>query len=171
MLELDDPRWKQLHGNYTNGGHVAELLSEASKGTPSEDWYDDLFQELCHQYTVSEAAYAALPHLVDISSRLENVSKELLILAAACYTFAAQPGAAEMPAEFEAEWHAAARSAIPAAAKLLADPISDESELRYLLLSLASFNGKHDLAIAIESLDTLVECPNCGFLIERMQSN
>jgi hypothetical protein len=171
MLELNDPRWQQLHSNYTNGAHVAELLTLAGSGTDVDRWYDDLFQELCHQYTVSEAAYAALPHLVEISSRLQNVSKELIVLAAACYTFATQPGAAEMPAEFETDWHTAARSAIPAAAKLLADPISDESDLRYLLFSLAAFNGKHDLAITIESLDTLLECPNCGFLIERMQSN
>jgi hypothetical protein len=168
MLELDDPRWKQLHSNYTNGGHVAELLTEASKGTPSDDWYDDLFQELCHQYTVSEAAFPALPHLVVLAAQKPSLSEELLILAAACYTFATQPGAADMSSEFVAEWHTTARSAIPVAAKLLSKPISEESDLRYLLFCLASFNGQHTLAVAIETLDTLLICPNCGFEIERM---
>ncbi len=57
MLSLTDPRWLQFQANYTDGGRVASLLSRAEAGEPLGSWYDELFQELCHQYTVSEAAY------------------------------------------------------------------------------------------------------------------
>jgi len=168
MLELNDPRWKQLHGNYTNGDRVAGLLTEANKGTQPEDWYDDLFQELCHQYTVSEAAFPALPHLVALASQNPELGAELLILAASCCTYADSLGSAASPTEFAAEWQKAVADAIPLAAQLLSVPVAHGPDLRYLLFCLASFNGQHPLAMAIESLDTLLTCPNCGFEIERM---
>jgi hypothetical protein len=58
-----------MSGNYGIGSSVAQLLSKAESGDPLGAWFDDLFQELLHQYTVSEVAYAAVPHLVQIASK------------------------------------------------------------------------------------------------------
>ena len=59
MLSLDDPRWVQFRANYTDGVQVAKLLEQAQSGEPLDKWYDDLFQEIGHQYTVSIGDRAA----------------------------------------------------------------------------------------------------------------
>jgi hypothetical protein len=166
MLEVMDPRWSQLGSNYTNGEHVAQLIGQAQAGAPFDDWYDDLFQELCHQYTVSEAAYAALPHLVRQAKSRPDCAKELLILAGACYGYSQATQMTPIPPDLEAEWNQATRQAIPLLGNLLAQPQASEVELRYLLSSLAAMNGCPALANAIDGLDCDIECPNCGTIVK-----
>ena len=154
MIELGDPIWNELDGNYGSGSLVAGLIAQAEAGVPIDNWYEDLFQGLCHQYTVSEAAYAAAPHLVRIAASPGAPRLELLILLGGCYTFSNAPEDAVIPAGLEEEWNASARAAIPLLAELLAEPHSEESELCYLLSCLAAFNGHKSLARTIESLDS-----------------
>lgn len=80
MIELSDPKWGELAGNYGSGTRVAELIAQAQASPPLEQWYEDLFRGLCHQYTVSEAAYAAAPHPVKIVSFPDAPRLNLLIL-------------------------------------------------------------------------------------------
>ena len=154
MIQLTDPKWSELKGNYGSGVLIAELIAQAQAGAPIDEWYEDLFQGLCHQYTVSEAAYAAAPHLVKIAASPEAPRMELLILLGGCYAFSDAPNDASIPAGLEEEWHASARAAIPLLAELLAEPHSEEYELRYLLSCMAAFNGHKSLARALESLDS-----------------
>ncbi|MCU0520948.1 MAG: hypothetical protein MUF84_09680 [Anaerolineae bacterium] len=49
MLSLSDPAGRLYKANYTDGSHVASLLQRAESGEPIDTWYEDLFQELCHQ--------------------------------------------------------------------------------------------------------------------------
>ena len=167
MLSLDDSKWSELQSTYGAGTRVAELLSRAESGAPFDHWYHELFQELCHQYTVSEAAYAAQPHLVSLSRDDGKARKHLLVLAGSCYAFSQLPEAPPVPAEFEESWHAAARDAIPLLADVLSTDDLSESDLRYLFLSLAAFQGHHALALALEALDAESECPNCGTIFAR----
>ena len=51
MLSLTNPKWGELKSNYGNGARVAELRWLAKSDAPSHTWYDELFQELLHQYT------------------------------------------------------------------------------------------------------------------------
>jgi hypothetical protein len=170
MLSLTSPKWSGLKSNYGNGARVAELLSLAKSDAPPHTWYDELFQELLHQYTVSEAAYAAVPHLVDIASEREDLREPLLVLVGGCYTFSQTPEAAPVPAELEGEWHDAARQAIPIMGAVLGKDQPSQSTLRYLFSSLAALNGHYALAVVLEALDVEVECPNCGALIELSKS-
>ena len=170
MLSLTDPTWGELQSTYGDGTRVAELLARAESGVPFDRWYDDLFQELCHQYTVSEAAYAALPHLVALARGTREARKHLLVLAGCCYAFAPLPDTESVPAEWEQEWRAAARDAIPLVAETLAAQQLSESDLRYLFLSLAAFHGHRSLARSLEALDADVECPNCGTVFEPPKS-
>jgi hypothetical protein len=128
-----------LQSTYGSGARVAELLSSAASGVPFDRWYDDLFQELCHQYTVSEAAYAALSHLVNLARDNREARKHLLVLAGSCYAFSQLPGTLPIPAGLEKEWHASARDTIPLLAEVLSTDDLSESDLRYLFLSLAAF--------------------------------
>lgn len=153
MLSLSDPEWRQFQANYTDGGRVAEILGRAERGDPLDDWYDDLFQELCHQYTVSAAAYPAAPHLVRIATSHPELRLELLVLLGSCHADSEPSKLAVMPDEVVAEWRSSAREAMPLLAGLLAEPRWSESELRYLLTSMAALHGFPELALAIEGLD------------------
>ena len=63
MLDLDDPRWKQLKGGYRLPVDVA-LLKALEAGQNS---WKDLWGDLHHQGDVDEGSYAAVPHLVRIA--------------------------------------------------------------------------------------------------------
>lgn len=169
MLALDDPRWGELQSNYGDGRQVAELLAQAAAGAPLEDWYDALFQELCHQYTTSEAAYAAAPHLVALAAEQPALRTHLLVLLGACYMSANAPGAdtASLISEtYRDEWQRAAADAVPLVAWTLTERVLPDEEVRYLLSTMAALHGYAALAFYIEGFDTVTECPNCGFLIE-----
>ena len=152
MIELTDPKWSKLKANYGNGTLVAKLIAQAQSGAPIDEWYEELFQGLCHQYTVSQAAYAAAPHLVKIAASPGAPRMELLILLGACYANSDSP----IPTDLEDEWRASARKATPLLAELLAEP-QPELELRYLFASLAAFNGYGWLAKKLETLDVDTE--------------
>ena len=167
MLSLTDPTWSKLQSTYGTGTRVAELLSLAASGAPFDGWYHELFQELCHQYTVSEAAYAALPHLVNLARENREARKHLLVLAGSCYALSQVPDTLPIPAGVGEEWHAAAREAIPLLTEVLSADGLSESDLRYLFFSLAAFHGHYSLALALEALDAESQCPNCGTIFER----
>jgi len=170
LLSLNDGRWSELQSTYGDGRRVARLLSVAAAGTPKDEWYDDLFQELCHQYTVSEAAYAAMPHLV-VLARQSEIARKHLARSHWCLLCSAQmPNSRPIPKT----WH---QSGIPRPGShtivgnsLTEDGIS-ETDLRYLLSSITALHGYHSLAYVIEGLDTEIECPNCGALIDPISSS
>jgi hypothetical protein len=171
LLSLTDPKWSELKSTYGNGIRVAELLSLAKGGAPSPTWYDELFQELLHQYTVSEAAYAAIPHLVEIADEREELREQLLMLIGACYAFSQTPEATPITAELEENWRGAARQAIPIMGGVLGRSQPSQSNLRYLFSSLAALNGHYSLAVVLEALDSEIECPHCWDLIDLTRSN
>jgi len=157
MLSLTDTRWLQFQGNYTDGGHVANLLGRAESGEPLDEWHDELVQELCHQYTVSDAAYPAGPHLVRLAMTLEELRKPFLVLLGMCHAFSEPLQTGRVPNDVEKAWYSSAKEAIPLIAGLLAQPQQSESDLRYLLSSLAAVSGYPSLASAIEGLDSGLE--------------
>ena len=159
MLLLDDPRWNQLKSTYGTGATVAQLISRASADAPLDDWYDSLFQELLHQYTLSPVAYAAVPHLVDIAKRRPDARKHLMVLIGACYAHSSDSGGPRVPFSLQQDWLAARTSAVPIMLEVLEDPQLDEEDIRYLLSSLAALKGQYELSIAIETLDTYTERP------------
>ena len=67
MLALDNDLWVDLAGNHRDGRQVAALLRQAATGADLDIWFEYIVQELVHQYTVSEVAYAALPHIVQLA--------------------------------------------------------------------------------------------------------
>jgi hypothetical protein len=110
-------------------------------------------QELCHQYTVSEVAYPALPHLVEIAEHSTEVRMHALVLVGLCYAYAADPQSSSVLEAYREEWDRAARAAIPLLTGELTLPHSCESDLKYLLAALAAVHGCTALACAIEALD------------------
>lgn len=153
MLSLSDPKWREFSANFTDGRHVADLLARAESGEPADHWYDELFQELCHQYTVSEAAYYAAPHLAQISADHPDQRKDLLVLLGSCHASSMLSDLESLPTDAVKEWQSSAIDTLPLIAALLAEPQQSKDDLRYLLSSAAALHGYPDLASAIERLD------------------
>jgi hypothetical protein len=153
MLSLDDPVWKQFKANYTDGAHVAELLAQAESGEPLDSWYDDLFQEICHQYTVSEAAYPAGPHLVHLAEAHQELRIPLLVLLGTCHAYSQPLKPHTIPPKVQEDWDTTTQQSIPLLAELLAQPDIPEVDLVYMLSALAAFHGYKSLAVAIVGLD------------------
>jgi hypothetical protein len=162
LLPLDDPLWDQFQGNYSSGANVANLLTAAKSGAPVDKWYDDIFQELMHQYTLSEVAYAAVPHLVEIAEKNRDLRLEIMVLVGACYAHSTDPGVPEIPSRLSDAWIDARQRSLPVILDVLSESQLSENEIRYLLSSLAAIKGFNQMSIAIEALDTEVECPHCG---------
>lgn len=153
MLDLSDKHWSEFQANYTNGSTVAALLERAYSGESLDRWYEDLFQEICNQYTVSAAAYPAAPHLVHLAGENDLYRKHLLVLLGACHAFADETAGQTIPADVREAWAQSAKDAIPLVLQLLAEPQSSSSDLIYLLSSLAAFSGYPSLARALEGID------------------
>lgn len=79
MLNLDDPKWKELNGGYRTPYDASIALRELEAG---EDAWDELWQELHHQGDVGEASYAAVPHLVRIAGAASEIDRNLFSLVA-----------------------------------------------------------------------------------------
>ncbi len=79
MLNLDDPKWKELNGGYRTPYDASIALRELEAG---EDTWDELWQELHHQGDVGEASYAAVPHLVRIAGAASEIDRNLFSLVA-----------------------------------------------------------------------------------------
>lgn len=142
------------------------MLELALTGRPVREWYDELFQELCHQYTVSEVAYAAVPHLVEIAEKTNAFRKQLLVLIGSCYAFSLPSDTPSIPQEAKEDWVSGAKRTIPLLGQALAEPDLESSDLRYLLFATAAVHGYPSLAHYIERFDVEIECPNCGYLID-----
>ena len=153
MLSLSDPHWGRFSANYTDGSRVAVLLSRAENGEALPHWYDDLHQELLHQYTVSEAAIPAGPYLVTLAKTRRDARIKLLILLGACHAFSDLEMLSSMPAEIIGEWRASASDALELITDELKHQQPDAAQLLYLLMALAAVSGYPGLARSIEQLD------------------
>jgi hypothetical protein len=165
VLSLNDPRWEKLRSNYGTGAAVVQLIRKAAAGDPLDHWFDDLFQELLHQYTLSEAAYPAVPHLVQVASENQDARKALVVLIGGCFAASGGSASVPIPEDFEAEWGSARQDALLLALDILRDSDLDGNDIRYLLSSVAAFKGENELSVAIEALDVEIRCPECGNLI------
>lgn len=153
MLPLSDPQWREFAANYTDGAHVAALLARAERGEEPHRWFDDLHQELLHQYTVSQAALPAAPHLARLAVPLKEARVDLLVLLGLCHAFLEPSLLQSVPPSIAQEWHSSARDGWILVAEELKNKQPDASHLLYLLSALAGLSGFPALARSIEGVD------------------
>jgi hypothetical protein len=67
MLELNDTRWKDLHGGYRVAYDASVPLQALTVG---DDVWNELWEELHHQGDVDVASYAAVTKLIDLAPQL-----------------------------------------------------------------------------------------------------
>lgn len=153
MLSLSDPRWAEFNGNYTDGTRVAGLLDHAHAEEDFWSWYENLHQELCHQYTVSAAAYPAAPHLVALARERPLERKFILVLLGVCHAFSDPRLENPLPADIRQSWHLSALEALPLLLEIFTQQQTNISDTHHLLVALAAFTGHPTLAQALEFLD------------------
>ncbi len=153
MLNLSDPQWGQFSANYTDGTQVAGLIASADSGEEVHLWFDELHQELIHQYTVSQAAYPAAPHLVRLAEFREDARTEILVLLGLCHAFSDPSVLHSMPPGVVEEWHSSAREARVLVAEELREEQTNASQFLYLLTAIAALSGFPALARSLETVD------------------
>ena len=81
MIQLNDPKWKELEGGYRapyDASIALRRLESADSSEEVDDVLAELWDELHHQGDVGLASYFAVPHLVRIAREKGIVNSSLL---------------------------------------------------------------------------------------------
>lgn len=178
MLPLDSPRWKSFLTYFGTPEQVPQRLASWRESIGSRDeerQWSDLWEQFLHQFTITDAAYAAVPHVVRELDRIEPRKRfdylvELALIESARQTDAGSPALAPDLAD---AYHAAVSSARRFAVELLSLEWP-KLEFRYLMSVLASLHGHGGLGELIFHLDCLCgQCPKCGEFVypDRIQDS
>lgn len=161
-LPLDSPRWGQLWTRMGPGAYpVPQALRDLGDDPADRERFRELWAELCAEETTYDAAYAALPHLVDLAARVDpSDADEYLVVAGLIATYAS-----EVPGDLEPAYTEARRRGLTLALERLAS-CGTGADLRYLLASVAALRGRTDLAEVLQDLDAIQDsCPSCGTVV------
>ncbi|RGC67672.1 hypothetical protein C5N14_17985 [Micromonospora sp. MW-13] len=171
MLPLDDPRWPDLDHRGWSAGRggpdapfVPDELRQLRADPTDRGRFSDLWPYLCSEGTAWPAAYAAVPHLVDIARQLPAAGRdEYLIVVGLVATCSRGYGQTSdgLPDDITTAYRHALPEALALLAETLAGARHDETTTRYLLSAVAALKGHPELAEVLDDLDT-VECPACG---------
>jgi len=166
MLPPDSPCWKSFSVHFGTPEQVPERLASwrESIGGPDEasNW-SDLWEQFLHQGTITDAAYAAVPHIVRELERIAPRNRlNYLVEVAEIEAARHETTSPRLPPDLGEAYHAA----IAHARQLAVECLSLEwpkIEFRYLLSVLASLHGHGVLGDLIFYLDALCgECEKCG---------
>jgi hypothetical protein len=148
MLALNDSRWSSFTHAYGPAENIPALLSRArddpGPGSKAGTAWFDLWSALCHQGDTYTAAYAAVPHLVQLAlehlkhqrydpllltacielARLEGRGPPIPPPLAAAYREAIHRARELAEANFLSAWNADAEAAIRASAAALSGDIA-----------------------------------------------
>ena len=143
LLSLDSNRWAQLTHAYGSAADTPALLRKLYKSSDSDVW-SDLFGSVVHQGDVSEAAYAATPHVVAAAHSVPSAERleYLAFVAAVVDGFIRKP----IPEDLRAEYENAIKSALDMAMEMLEHETLSELDLAYLFETIAAANDLPILA-------------------------
>jgi len=176
MLPLDSPRWKSFSTHFGSPEQVPMRLAawRLSIGTPDENaQWTELCETFLHQYSITDAAFAVVPHVVQELPRIEPKWHIKYLAELALIDSARQRGWGEstLPCDLSHSYHAAIGNARRFSVELLAlewPPI----DFRSLISVLAVLHGHAGLGDLILHLACIYgQCTKCGELVfpERIQ--
>jgi hypothetical protein len=151
--------WAMLHDVYGSAEQVPSLLKAAEQGDDSA-WHE-LWSRLCHQGTVSNASFAALPELAAMAERHPAAGYvPPLGLAASIIS------ASDRPLGFDSarDRYAVELGALRSLAERSVNVAKDSGDFVYALQFLMAFEGVPVWQNHLESLadkELQVSCPNC----------
>jgi hypothetical protein len=161
-LELDDRAWSRLRTAYGPATEIPALLHALFSPTVSDEIWEQVWSNLCHQSDVYTATYAALPHIVAAARgrpALEQASYlHFVAYAVAC---ASRPNAPGLPGEFANDVAGALSEAAELALQgLRARPI-DRDAVKIFCAAVAAARGDVDLTIDFLEAGEELTCPEC----------
>lgn len=154
MLELNSPRWSELHDAYGSAAGIPALLQQLSalpvdEGS-TEPWFS-LWSALAHQGDVYSASFAAVPHVIDaIASAPERVS-DVYFHFPAWVEICRHKNSVDVPDELETGYFDALKR-IPALVASAAEKQWSTAFTACALSATAAAKGQHDLAEALLEL-------------------
>ena len=166
MIDLQSPEWHSILANPGGTGALtAQLLRQVIEGDLNA--YDELYHQVCHQFTVGVVAYAAVPHLVQIARHADpqHRIRALSIVGTVAAALGAYPrSAALLPEQWRVEYLAANAEALVLAAESLRQSGLDMSDAQELIATVAALHGHTDLAMLLflQGGSPEFSCPECG---------
>ena len=171
MLSLDNTLWKELKHRGWNGVEsfdsdapfIPEELKLLLKNPRDFDRFDYISPYLSSENTTWEAAYAAMPYIVEITRKLSPKERTTHLITIGFIVWDSDPKIEENAKikPFLPAYKQALREAMP----LLLETILEEqsaTDTRYLLATIAALKGYSELGELIQALHYYTECPNCN---------
>jgi hypothetical protein len=174
MLPLDSSRWMSFRTFFGTPKQVPQMLGTWQRSIGSHDEsigshdessrWSDLWELFLHQCTITDAAYAAFPHVVFQLNRVEPRKRfdylvELALIESARQNDADAP---ELAADLTDAYHASVVPARRFAIELLSLEWPN-IEFRYVTGIVATLHGHGMLGDLIFNMDSLcANCPKCG---------
>ncbi|MGJ5895653.1 hypothetical protein ACSCBZ_27405 [Streptomyces niveiscabiei] len=150
--------WAHLTHAYGSAADTPGLFARLDGGPGDKDVWADLWSSLCHQGTVYDASFAALPLLTDIATGRAPGAREEALLMAGLVVGAAGDGERQL-------YGAQIAELLPVARDVLAGiPADVPGDFVYHLQGLLAFEGVPFWATELELLleEFEVTCPGCG---------
>lgn len=165
-LPLDSPRWSRLWTRMGPGAYPVPQVLRALGDDPSDlELFREMWSEICAEETTYDAAFAAVPYLMDFAGRLDPAdADEYLIMAGLIATYAS-----DVPSDLEPAYRTAMHRGLTLVLERL-ETCKTNADLRYLLASVAAMRGRTDLAEVLQDLDAIQEpCETCGTVVHPSQ--
>jgi hypothetical protein len=164
MLDLESNEWTRINSSSGgNGEFTAKLLIRLKNG--DESAWTDLYHEVCHQNSVGEVAFVAVPHLVSIAKHSVSIDLTTLLLSTVGSIVASRQSyptsAANLKNEWEADYKMACDEALVISADLLKSRAIGKVESFQLLSAISAFHEHSNLSLLLES-GVDFYCPDCG---------
>jgi hypothetical protein len=165
LLSLDDRRWHALRDAEGGAGQLPGLLgrlsARGSLESESEVW-QELWSRLASGAVVTNAAYAALPHIIlAAAARPAEGRLPLLALGAKIAALAAAARSGPPPPDLGIGFDLAVSRGESLCLEILLRPFPD-SDYRVLLGALAAFQGHPVTGINLLEQPEPIICPHCG---------
>jgi hypothetical protein len=163
MVPLEQDRWAKIDTAYRNGAEIADWLRRLVEDSTNREavWNElyskDFWGALVHQGTVFEAAYEAIPYLIDVATQLDAQSalrRDILVFVGA---IAGEGGRFDFPEDLTANPALTElKGYLDRAAALVLPSLlvcRDERESQYLLSALAAFSNCDHLYHVLFNMD------------------
>ncbi|MGC4120773.1 MAG: hypothetical protein QM765_40590 [Myxococcales bacterium] len=165
MLELDSPRWATFAPEGAGPRLVPNLIQKLER-VPSDDDWDEIWELIASQWSLSLSAYAAVPHLVRLLEEQERLARpDSLLGLARCACPLESEG--KCPDDLQDEFDAALAKAAAIATRLAKDKSQAPEGYLGLLCAAAALSGRSKLgrlalsAAYCSEAEIPVCCPTC----------
>lgn len=171
MLDLDSLRWVQLTAAGGSPRVVVQLLRSLRTHPSDRDWVE-LFEQLCHQWTLETCAYAALPHVLELAEAQGRI-RDPEFLSGIGRVAQPMERVAECPEDLRPDFDSACEQAAAWTRSAASDPGYAKRDYVYALGAAAGFAGRRGPALELffslgsSEPEAELECPWCGaYLIQ-----